>query len=176
MKRRLSLCILLGALTAATAPAGDFKQEALNRINALESKYTGLAGAVPQDAYTWRPAEGVRSVSELFLHVAGANYGLTRFIGTAPPEGMDLRGMQNSTIDKAGGLVRTLERGHREDGSRGGRRAGEDVRRRNHATRRGPEPAGASERAPGPVDRIRTRQQRRSAVDGCAGQLAGDEP
>jgi len=101
MKRPLSVCILLGALTAATASADDFKQEALNRINTLESKYTGLAAAMPQDAYTWRPAEGVRSVSELFLHVAGANYGLTRFIGTAPPEGMDLRGMQNSTTDKA---------------------------------------------------------------------------
>lgn len=101
MKRRLTLCILLGALAAATASAGDFKQEALNRINTLEKKYTGLAGAMPQDSYKWRPAEGVRSVSELLLHVAGANYGLTRFIGTAPPEGMDLRGMQKSTTDKA---------------------------------------------------------------------------
>ena len=99
--RRLLITLCLGALASASAFAGDFKSEALNRIKTLESKYTGLAEAMPEDAYTWRPMEGVRSVSELFLHISGANYGLTRFIGTPPPDGMDLRGLQASTTKKS---------------------------------------------------------------------------
>lgn len=101
MFRTISQLVLVGALAASAAFAGDFKSEALNRLNTLEKKYVELAAAMPDDSYKWRPAENVRSVSELYLHVAGANYGLTRFIGTAPPEGMDLRGMQKSTTDKS---------------------------------------------------------------------------
>lgn len=92
---------LVAMAAVSVSWAGDFKQEALNRINTLESKYTGLAETMPQSAYEWRPMEGVRSVSELFLHVAGANYGLTRFVGTPPPEGFNGRGFQESTTMKS---------------------------------------------------------------------------
>jgi len=100
MFRTLSQLVLVGALAASVASAGDFKTEALNRVSTLEKKFTELAAAMPEDSYKWRPGEGVSSVSELYLHVAGANYGLTRFIGAAPPEGMDLRGLPESTTDK----------------------------------------------------------------------------
>ena len=33
-----------------------------------------LAEAIPADKYTWRPAPEVRSISEVFMHVAGSNY------------------------------------------------------------------------------------------------------
>ena len=99
---RLILNTAMLALLAASAVwAGDFKEEALGRIDTLEKKYTGLAEAMPQSAYEWRPMEGVRSVSELFLHITGANYGLTRFIGTPPPEGFSFQGFQNSTTKKS---------------------------------------------------------------------------
>ena len=99
MKRIVPALLALGL--SSVAFGADFPQDALARIDTLEEKFTGLAEAVPQSAYTWRPGEGVRSVSEVFLHVAGANFGLTRVIGTPPPEGLDLRGLQSSTTDKS---------------------------------------------------------------------------
>jgi uncharacterized damage-inducible protein DinB len=45
--------------------------------------------------------EGVRSVSELFLHVAGANYRLVGMLGGKPPADMDFTDWETSTNDKA---------------------------------------------------------------------------
>ncbi len=99
--RRMTKTLLLALCATAMLSAGDFKQEALNRVDALEKKFVGLAETVPQSAYEWRPMEGVRSVSELYLHVTGANYGLTRFIGTPPPEGFSFKGFEKSTTAKS---------------------------------------------------------------------------
>jgi hypothetical protein len=40
---------------------------------------------MPQAKFTWRPAKGVRSVSELYLHIAGAIYFLTAKLGREAP-------------------------------------------------------------------------------------------
>jgi uncharacterized damage-inducible protein DinB len=40
----------------------------------VQGRITDLANAVPQSAYEWRPEEGVRSVSEVYLHAAFGNY------------------------------------------------------------------------------------------------------
>jgi len=45
-----------------------------------------LAEAMPADKYAWRPADGVRSVSELFMHVAAANFHISSALGVAPPD------------------------------------------------------------------------------------------
>jgi uncharacterized damage-inducible protein DinB len=97
----LLLITLVVAGGLSTALAADYKSEALQRIDALEKKYVGLAETIPADKYTWRPAEGVRSVSEVLMHVAGANYGIPGALGTPPPEGFQFRGYDKSTSDKA---------------------------------------------------------------------------
>jgi uncharacterized damage-inducible protein DinB len=91
---------LLLALAASTLFAADVKTEFLDEIAGLEKKYTALAEAFPAEKYSWRPAEGVRSVSEVFMHVAGANYMLPNFVGLKPPAGID-RGMEKSVTAKA---------------------------------------------------------------------------
>ena len=68
---------------------------ALARLSTLEEKIVGLAEAIPEDKYTWRPGEGVRSVSEAFLHIASVNYRLPNMIGSPPPEGMDFTGLRH---------------------------------------------------------------------------------
>jgi uncharacterized damage-inducible protein DinB len=94
--------VSLAGLAAAPLAAADFREEALSCIGTLEKKFVGLTEAVPADKYTWRPAEGVRSVSELFLHVAGANFGLpARVFGTPAPAGFQGQGYDKSTTDKA---------------------------------------------------------------------------
>ncbi len=92
--------VLLSTLPLAAAD-GAYREEALMDLKNLEDKFTKLAGAVAADKYTWRPGDGVRSVSEVYLHVAAANFGLSRVFGTPPPEGFDFRGLEKSTTDKA---------------------------------------------------------------------------
>jgi len=40
-------------------------QEFVGQVVFVQGRITQLAEAVPQSAYEWRPAEGVRSVSEV---------------------------------------------------------------------------------------------------------------
>jgi len=85
-----------------TAPSYDMKAQAIVDLQQLQKKYVELAQALPADKFNWRPEPGVRSVSELLLHVAGANYGFpTMMTGTAPAPGFKREGFEKSTTDKA---------------------------------------------------------------------------
>ena len=86
---------------APGAPASGFRAEFLNDLKVQEDKFVSLAQAIPADKYTWRPAEGVRSISEVFLHVAAANYNLPKLFGVAPPPDFKVQGYDKSTTDKA---------------------------------------------------------------------------
>lgn len=81
-------------------PAG-FQGAFLQQSMAVEKQFVSLAEAIPQDKYTWRPAEGVRSIAESFLHVAGGNYLLPQFIGMKPPGDIQPQAFEKSTTDKA---------------------------------------------------------------------------
>ena len=84
----------------ATAPTSGIRAEFLNELKTQEQKFVSLAQAIPQDKYTWRPAEGVRSISEVFLHVAAANFNLPKLIGVPPPSDFKVQGFDKSTTDK----------------------------------------------------------------------------
>ena len=56
-----------------------------------------LAEAFSEDQYAWRPMEGVNSVGEALLHVAGANYFIGSKMGIAPPEDVDMMGLAKIT-------------------------------------------------------------------------------
>jgi uncharacterized damage-inducible protein DinB len=78
-----------------------YRSEILSEVIVQEDKFTRLAEAIPSEKYTWRPAADVRSFAEVFLHVAAANYNLYKLVGTPPPSGLDLKGLEKSTTDKA---------------------------------------------------------------------------
>lgn len=118
--RRMSLCFLIltsclcfgppsGAqetaehktTAMATAPTSGFRAEFLEEVAYYEQRYTRLAEAMPAEKYTWRPAEGVRSVGEVFTHITAANYGIARALGTAPPAGFDPKAVAAMSGDKA---------------------------------------------------------------------------
>lgn len=62
-----------------------FEAEFLSDFDVVQKKVLDLAAAVPADKYTWRPGEGVRSVSEVYMHIAGGNYFLATFLGAKAP-------------------------------------------------------------------------------------------
>jgi uncharacterized damage-inducible protein DinB len=87
--------------STAAAPSSGYRAEFLNEMKYFEGRFTQLAEAIPAEKFTWRPAAGVRSVAEVFLHVAGANQGLPNFAGFQPPAGFKMQGYEQSTTDKA---------------------------------------------------------------------------
>ena len=85
---RSVLIAALAALVLASAPAATQAQDLtpesaaavkaafLADIEVMRGKFLGLAEAFPAEAYTWRPMEGVRSVSEVLMLIASEGYGL----------------------------------------------------------------------------------------------------
>jgi hypothetical protein len=55
--------------------AAAVKAAYLADLEAMRVKFVGLAEAFPQDKYTFRPMEGVRSVSEVLMLLATEGYG-----------------------------------------------------------------------------------------------------
>lgn len=112
MRRRLSILSLLSLMSLLSLPAfaheeakaaagGDMRGEILQQVDDAEKKLTALAEAMPAEKFGWRPAEKVRSVGEVFMHVAGGNYFLPTFWGVKPPEGVNPREFEKSGSDKA---------------------------------------------------------------------------
>ncbi len=55
--------------------AAAVKSAYLADLDGMRGKFVALAQAFPQDKYTWRPMEGVRSVSEVLMLIASEGYG-----------------------------------------------------------------------------------------------------
>jgi uncharacterized damage-inducible protein DinB len=84
-----------------TPGVSGFRAEVLAEVRIQEDKFSRLAEAIPADKYTFRPTADVRSISEVFLHVAAANYNIPKLIGTPPPAGIEAGKLEKSTTDKA---------------------------------------------------------------------------
>src|SRR5262245_26460900 len=65
--------------------AAELKASFAKDLDGLHTKFAGLAQAFPQDKYTWRPMEGVRSVAEVLMLAAFEGYSFipTSFGGKA---------------------------------------------------------------------------------------------
>ena len=85
----LSAAALAAAPAAAPSPApakGAFQRDMLGVYSDAQKKTLDLEDAVPQNKFDWRPAPGVRSVAEAFLHIAFGNYAMVKFVtGKEPP-------------------------------------------------------------------------------------------
>ena len=58
--------------------SGDLKETA--------DKVIQLADAMPSEDYTWRPEEGVRSIGEVYVHIAVVNYMFLSYLGATLPK------------------------------------------------------------------------------------------
>lgn len=80
------LALTLSLAVATPAVAQDVMAEMHRDVNTAQQKFVDLAKAIPESAYDWRPAEGVRSIGEVFLHVASDNYLIPIAMGKPAPE------------------------------------------------------------------------------------------
>ena len=81
------LSAVVALCLSATLNAQDLQNTVNGDLENLERKYVGLAEAFSQESYSWRPMEGVRSVSEVLMHVAAANFAIPLRVGAQLPEG-----------------------------------------------------------------------------------------
>ncbi len=95
------LLSLLFIVPQFVAQASDFKSEYLTEFGIASSQITSLAKALPADRFDWRPGAGVRSVGEVYLHVAETNVLLLGFLGVR----VDFPGPQFSGKDSAADVI-----------------------------------------------------------------------
>jgi uncharacterized damage-inducible protein DinB len=73
------------AQDAAKDAAVAVRTSYLANVEGLQTKFLQLAEAIPAEKYSWRPAPGVRSIGEVFMHVASEYYAWSpRSFGAAP--------------------------------------------------------------------------------------------
>jgi uncharacterized damage-inducible protein DinB len=86
-------------LPAQTAPEGIW-QGYDGEWGHVSSQLITLAEAMPEEKFAWRPAPGVRSTSEVFMHIALANFYLLSVTGPKMPADMK-EGLEKSVTSKA---------------------------------------------------------------------------
>lgn len=80
-----------------------FQADLIGNIDAISGKIFQLLEAMPQDKMDWRPAADVRSVSEVYLHIAFSNYLIMKFAGVEVPAEIAFEKMKDwdlQTLDK----------------------------------------------------------------------------
>lgn len=95
----IALCFLY--ITAATSGRAEevtgFRADLIGQIEQVQHQILALEGSIPDAKQTWRPGEGVRSVSEVYSHIAFANYLIAKFAGATLPEGVGASSPEEAT-------------------------------------------------------------------------------
>ena len=94
-------------LLAQTAPEGIW-QGYDGEWRHVSSQLIALAEAMPEEKFAWRPAPGVRSTSEVFMHIALANFYLLSVTG--PPMPADMKEGMEKTVTSKADVINWLKR------------------------------------------------------------------
>jgi uncharacterized damage-inducible protein DinB len=93
------------ALTAVALHAQDLREGMWQGYDGewvhVSRQLIVLAEATPAEKFTWRPAEGVRSMSEVYMHIALTNFDLLSVIGLKMPADMTSDDMEKTVTAKA---------------------------------------------------------------------------
>jgi uncharacterized damage-inducible protein DinB len=100
--KRLLLYAVLGciALHAKDDPLEGLWQGYGGEWGHVSRQLVALAEAIPADKYSWRPAPGVRSTSEVFMHIALANFYLLSVTGPPMPADLKSEEMEKTVTGK----------------------------------------------------------------------------
>ena len=106
LKRLASAALLLCTCTThAQTPADQAADEGIWHGYDGEWRYVSrllisLADAIPADKYSWRPQPGVRSVSEVLMHVAISNDYLLSVTGPKMPPELESNDVEKKIVSK----------------------------------------------------------------------------
>jgi uncharacterized damage-inducible protein DinB len=74
----------------------------------VSQQLIALAEATPAEKFAWRPASGVRSTSEVYMHIVDANFYLLSVTGPKMPD--DLREGMDKTVTSKTEVIAWLKR------------------------------------------------------------------
>ena len=113
MTRTLWLALLAcAALHAQQDPDEGLWQGFDGEWGHVSRQLIALAEATPADKFAWRPAPGVRSTSEVYMHAVTANFYLLSVTGPKLPPDLNLKAAEKTITAKAdviAWLKRSLE-------------------------------------------------------------------
>jgi uncharacterized damage-inducible protein DinB len=93
------------ALTALASHAQDLREGMWQGFDGewvhVSRQLIVLAEATPAEKFTWRPAEGVRSMSEVYMHIALTNFDLLSVTGPKMPADITSDDMEKTATTKA---------------------------------------------------------------------------
>jgi uncharacterized damage-inducible protein DinB len=100
-------CLIAPTLLAQTAPEGIWEGYDGEWMH-VSSQLVALAEATPQEKFLWRPAPGIRSTSEVYMHIVRANFYLLSVTGPKMPA--DLPADSEKSITNKADVVNWLKR------------------------------------------------------------------
>jgi uncharacterized damage-inducible protein DinB len=112
MKKRMTIGLFLLLMAAPRL----FSQDPLDGLwqgyddewRHVSNQLIALAEATPEKNFAWRPAPGVRSTSEVYMHIALSNFSLLSVTGPEmPPE---MKADVEKTITSKAEVIRWLKR------------------------------------------------------------------
>jgi uncharacterized damage-inducible protein DinB len=80
-----ALTLQISTATAKDEPKSGFIADVLGQLDRVKGQVVSLEGAIPQDKFNWRPMEGVRSISEVYLHIGDGLYIFANAAGLKSP-------------------------------------------------------------------------------------------
>jgi uncharacterized damage-inducible protein DinB len=94
--------MILGAMTlhAQADPLEGLWQGYDGEWVHVSRQLVALAEAIPAEKFAWRPAPGVRSTSEVFMHIALANFYLLSITGPKMPDDITSTDMEKTVTAK----------------------------------------------------------------------------
>lgn len=109
MKMKLILMSVLTLSIFGLQAQDNLAQETIKAVlEGNQAQVIQLAEAFAEDQYDWRPMEGVNSVGEALLHIAGGNYFLASKMGFPPPEDVDMMSLGKITGKEK--IIETLKK------------------------------------------------------------------
>src|SRR5215471_5851212 len=94
------VAIVLGGALLHAQPEGIW-QGYEGEWGHVSSQLVALAEATPAEKFTWRPGPGVRSVSEVYMHIVLANFYLLSVTGPKMPADLSSPELEKTVTDKA---------------------------------------------------------------------------
>lgn len=102
------LCLVILPKLAAQDPLDGLWQGYDGEWRHVSNQLIALAEATPAEKFAWRPAPGVRSTSEVYMHIVMANFYLLSVTGPKMPA--DLKEDAEKTVTSKPEVVAWLKR------------------------------------------------------------------
>jgi len=101
--KALLLAVVLGGATlrAQVDPLEGLWQGYDGEWGHVSRQLVALAEAIPSEKFAWRPAPGVRSTAEVFMHIAIANFYLLSATGPKMPADLKSVNLEKTVTAKA---------------------------------------------------------------------------